>query len=68
MCPVTVGGMTEADRRLRQYEARVRMERRALAMASYYNDIDNVTDIDSGGGYVNGIKVKPEGGRSEERR
>ncbi|KAF8427466.1 hypothetical protein EV426DRAFT_590142 [Tirmania nivea] len=31
MCPVTIGGMVEADRRLRQYETWVRMERRAEA-------------------------------------
>ena len=33
MCPVTIGGMVEADRRLRQYEAQVRMERRAEVLS-----------------------------------
>ncbi|KAI5804053.1 hypothetical protein DFH27DRAFT_553813 [Peziza echinospora] len=30
MCPMTVGGMVGADRRLREYEARVRWERREM--------------------------------------
>lgn len=41
MCPVTIGGMTEADRRLRQYEARIRIERRARAFAQEMGEDDS---------------------------
>ena len=49
MCPTTIGGMVEADRRLRQYEARVRMERRAEAFsqaAGIWDDMEGLEGLE----------------------
>ncbi|RPB25302.1 hypothetical protein L211DRAFT_112762 [Terfezia boudieri ATCC MYA-4762] len=46
MCPVTIGGMVEADRRLRQYEARIRMERRAEALSQATGIWDDLEELE----------------------
>ncbi|KAF8472501.1 hypothetical protein BDZ91DRAFT_780317 [Kalaharituber pfeilii] len=48
MCPVVVGSMVEADNRLREYERRVRMERRAMALAAEMDPLHVKNGFDDG--------------------